>query len=164
MRFKDDGDIIRALGYVCLYSAYLEEGIQTILKILIDTGFIEDRRGRRLEAPSSKQVEMIKAAAMEKLQPLGTELVHLPDLLDAVLEMFDDRNTFIHGRVYATEQGDVRKSGRDGAVDEPANSSELYDLVNRIEAAMSAINAAHMFQLPRLINSLQAPPPVHEKA
>ena len=147
MSLIDDGDLIRGLGFVVLYAAYLEEAIDECLMVVADHDAEYDQR---INYRSTKQkIKYIKGQLL-KLEPLPNELMNFPEVLsgaDCLLEM---RNLMIHGRIYATHnKGDIRISGRQNVPETPANSPELYALANELYSACSPLQSASTFSLPR---------------
>jgi hypothetical protein len=72
MPIKNDGDLIRAVGYVAIYSAYVEEAIEEIITEMqrLD-GTIEDKIFRQ---HISQQIKFIKKWCLDH-QLLGSQLV-----------------------------------------------------------------------------------------
>lgn len=148
MTLIDDGDLIRGLGFVALYAAYLEEAVDECLAVVSahDAGYDE----RLFRRPTSKKIEYI-LRRMQTLEPLSSELARFPAILGKISNLLEDRNRVIHGRVYAIPNvGDVRISGRPGVPEVRANSAELYALANILLAARDPLLHASMFSLHRL--------------
>ncbi len=119
---KDDGDIVKALGYLTLYSSYLEEQIELLVKTLepvkpYTKGWhISDKIGHAKKA-------------LRKLDSAG--FCELQNDLTTCLELFFDRNELIHGRIFAGVNGtDILKTGRSGVPDREINSFQVYLLAN----------------------------------
>ncbi|WP_217427147.1 hypothetical protein [Pandoraea eparura] len=146
MPFEDDGDVVRGLGQVALQAAYVEEAIDACLEQFIQRGGAEERL-RRLTARE-------KARTLRRLlnaTPFSAELDYLPALLDAVVDLLERRNVFLHGRLYANGPAGtlVRRSGRRNMPDAVANSAELYDLANELYGVLPGLMHASTFRLPR---------------
>lgn len=145
MAMPDDGDVIRAMGTVALWSAYMEEAIDDCLEQFIDRGRAEER----LRKQSARE----KAKILRRLinsTPFNEELVYLPALLDAVINRLEDRNTVIHGRLYVSPDGEmIRRSARHGEPDVPASSAELYALADGIQELVPGLLHASRFRLGR---------------
>lgn len=67
MALVDDGDVVRGVGYVTIYAAYLEEEIEEYLRFLAPIEPV----GKALRAPASSHQRDRKA-------PSGTEPSHAP--------------------------------------------------------------------------------------
>lgn len=66
MALVDDGDLIRGLGFVALYAAYLEEAIDECLNVV--AAHDAKRDDRLFRRPTSKKIEYIQ----QQMQKLGT--------------------------------------------------------------------------------------------
>lgn len=154
MPLNDDGDLIRGLGFVTLYAAYLEEAVDECLQCLLPKNHVQ--YGRVLRRPTSGKVDYI-SNRMKDLGPLPQELVNFPQMLNAVSALLERRNVVVHGRVYAIPGvGDIRKPSRGGMSEEVATSAELYTLANRLFAACNPLQHASMSALPRLLRAIQS--------
>lgn len=147
MALIDDGDLIRGLGFVALYAAYLEEAVDECLSVVVARNPAADNRLYR--RPTSQKIKYIQQQ-LQKLGPLSDELAKFPMILNAIGDLLEERNLVIHGRVYAVPGvGDVRISGRPGIPETPANSAELYVLANDLYSARNPLLHASMFSLHR---------------
>ncbi|HUO44579.1 MAG TPA: hypothetical protein VMT94_06665 [Burkholderiales bacterium] len=146
MSVANDGDVIRGLGFVALYAAYLEEQIDNLLFMLCP---IEPFPENEQRWPTSRKIE--------KAQRLITalEFDYRDDLLanlDTSRQLFDWRNEVIHGRIYANfDRPDTLRSGRPNVPDRVVKASELYDLANNLDEARSAVLRPLIFQIPRAL-------------
>lgn len=154
MPLNDDGDLIRGLGFVALYAAYLEEAVDECLACLFPAG--GRQYDRILRHPTGRKVGYL-SDRMRGFAPLPEELGGFFRTLEAVSELLEHRNLVVHGQVYATpDGGDVRRSGRRGAAEEAATSAELYELANSMFAACKPLNYASRFALPRLLSAARS--------
>lgn len=144
----DDGDVIKGLGFVALYTAYLEESVDECVDVLLAADPEPDDRMHR--RPTSEKVRYSQRQ-LERLAPLPAELSQLPAVLAYVIELLEQRNQLVHGRIYA-EYGapDRLRSGRRGVPDREVTSAELYELANTIFEIRTPLMHASMFALPRL--------------
>jgi hypothetical protein len=149
MALKDDGDIVRGLGFVTLYAAYIEEAVEAGRSVLV---------GRDPEPPKgigrwpiSAQVKYMRDR-VAALAPLPSELSRYPDLLDHVSGLLERRNDVVHGRIYAGMQGDgdELRPSRPGGTAKTIASAELYELANSLFDTLNPLNHACMFALKRL--------------
>lgn len=154
MTLIDDGDLIRGLGFVTLYAAYLEEAVDDCLNIVV--AHDAERDDRLYRRPTSQKIEYIQQQ-LRKLEPLSDELAVFPMVLQAIGDLLEERNLVIHGRVYAVQNvGDVRISGRPGVPETPANSAELYAFANKLYSARNPLLHASMFSLHRQFETVFA--------
>jgi hypothetical protein len=75
LMIADDGDIIRGLGYVALYSAYLEEAIDQVVEALIAHRVPAERNIVR--APASRKIRFSKDS-IGRLISSNEEMARLP--------------------------------------------------------------------------------------
>jgi hypothetical protein len=146
---QDDGDIIRGLGLVTLYSAYLEEQIDNLCAML---GYIEEFGKNKVRWPISRKIKHAKKL-LSKLD--GTEIKNLITDLDTCTALFEDRNELVHGRIYGGtfDRPDTLKSARPNIPDREVDSAELYKLANNFDEFRAVIYRPTILKLPRAINT-----------
>lgn len=121
----DDGDIIRGLGFVTLYSAYLEEEIDRCVEVL---------KGIRGAAPSQEPGSKWSASrkleyCLKRSRNVGIDYLEtVTQAFERGKDLFNRRHDVVHGRIYAQGDGDIRRSGRHRVPDRPITSAELYAL------------------------------------
>ncbi len=143
-----DGDIIKALGFVALYSAYLEEGIDIVMERLSVVKKITE--GDR-KLPTSKKISRCQSA-LSSLN--SSELDPLIKLLVDAKKLLGWRNEVIHGRIYAgNDRGDNLKSGRAGVPDRQVTADELYDLAEALFSMQAAVPNIYYFATLRAISA-----------
>ncbi len=122
---QDDGDIVRGLGFVTMYSAWVEEDVDDILRLLSPLQAF-DKKAQRL--PISLKLEH----AAKIVEGLESEVLkELPIALRAGIELFEDRNEVVHGRIYAGfDKAVYAQSGRPNIPTRAVTSVEIYQLVN----------------------------------
>jgi hypothetical protein len=146
-----DGDIIRGLGFVTLYSAYAEEQVDELLHKLsvLDSSPSAWRRW-----PVSKKLKHALKLT-QKLQT--TQLSDLEQNLGWGLALFEKRNGVVHGRIFAGHQDrDTLKAGRQDVPDRPIQPEELYDLANQFMDYRGALLGAVRHRLPRILSERNA--------
>lgn len=142
-----DGDIIRGLGFVALYSAYAEEQIDNILECLhpIEAFDVKKRRW-----PISKKIKHA-GGLVERIA--SSELSDLQSALAAGPALFEERNEVVHGRIYAGfDRTDTLQSGRANVPLRIVTAEELYELANEFSSYRSALIRPQIFKLPRAIS------------
>jgi hypothetical protein len=124
----DDGDIIRGLGFVTLYSAYLEEQIDDLLLKLNPFEMLCEDRQRWSITRKIKHAKNV----LSKLD--NDKFDNLIKNLDSCLALFNRRNELVHGRIYGggIDRPNTMKSGRANTPDREVNSSELYLLATEL--------------------------------
>lgn len=144
MPLPRDNDIVRALGFVALYAAYLEEQIDNLLFILQPVEAFPENEQRW---PTSKKFEKAKRL----LAGLSFEYrdALLGDL-DKCKELLEWRNEVIHGRIYANfDRPDTLKSGRPNVPERVVEAAELYDLAENLSEACAAVSRPMILQIPK---------------
>lgn len=143
MPLQDDRDVVRALGFVTIYSAWVEEDVDELLRVLkplrpFDEAIQQLPIGRKL-AHTAKLVRQLDTP----------ELFGLPEALEHARELFDRRNAVVHGRVYAGhDKVDYIQSGRPNVPPRPIDSSELYALANAFWDCRDRFIGPVVFRLP----------------
>lgn len=143
---RDDGDIIRGLGFVTLYAAYLEEQIDNLLFILDKIAPYDEAKQRW---PISRKIKH----AIKVLKTLDAgEFPDLAEYLRTCLDLYEDRNELLHGRIYGNfDRTDTLKSGRPNIPDREIESSELYELANKFDDFSAAIIRPMIFKIPNAL-------------
>lgn len=150
MPLQNDGDVVRGLGFVALYAAYLEEQIDNLLFML---QLLEAFPKAEQRWPTSRKIEkskrLVSALAFEYRDALLADL-------DASRQLLDRRNEVIHGRIYANfDRPDTLKSGRPNTPDRIVESAELYELANNLDEARCALYRPMILQIPRAMQACQ---------
>lgn len=140
MTLSDDGDLIRGLGYVTLYSAYLEDAIdgvfQEVLRVIGESRNGGDSLSTELKL---RRIE----DSIKSWQGATEGLARFIDVIPELQRLLQETDAAVHARVYKDSQtGDVLKPARDGAPETPANSAELYELADTLSCAVSPCVAA----------------------
>jgi hypothetical protein len=91
---QNDGDIAKGLGFVTLYSAYLEERIDSLLMML---GTLEEFSEAKQRWQISRKIKHAKKL-LRKLD--NGKFEYLIKNLATCLALFVDRNELVHGRIY----------------------------------------------------------------
>ena len=143
---QNDGDIVRGLGFVALYSAYLEEQIDNLLFMLSSVEKFTEKEQRW---PVSRKIKKAKKVA-NKLEFEGRD--DLLQILDLSRDAFEERNKIVHGRIYANfDRPDTLKSGRPNTPDRVIVADELYDLANHFSDIQGEVYRPMIFKIPRAL-------------
>lgn len=122
--YTDDDDIFRGLGFVVMHAAHLEGRIDSLLDYLIIA-----------QLASEKDFKLPISAKIKKVLSSFND-IWITDLLvdlESCLEHFEWRNELIHGRIYSPNYSyNNLESGRRTVPNRRAESSELYELANRL--------------------------------
>lgn len=148
MPLIDDGDMVRALGFVTIYAAWLEEDVDDLLRLMNPIEPFDEKKQRW--HISQKLKHAAKLARLLK----NDELDGLPEALEKAVELFERRNEFVHGRIYGGhDRVDYIKGGRPSAPTKPITSSELYLLANDLWSYRGRFIGPQLFRLPRAIEA-----------
>jgi hypothetical protein len=149
MALQDDGDLIKGLGFVCLYAAYLEEAIDDVFSAVIAVNGDDVPKMDRWQV--SRKLKYIRHS-MEAWEDLTEELARFMSCIEPIGDLLERRNLMIHGRIYADPKtGDVLKPARFGLPEVPAISSDMYELANELFFAKNPCLQASMFAIPRFL-------------
>jgi hypothetical protein len=153
MPVKNDGDLIRGVGYVAVYAAYVEEAIEEVIKVILGSDSTAD--SNILKQQVSKQIKFIKDWLKEK-NLLGGLFQGFDQYLDYVKTLMERRNEIIHGRIYAVPGSvDILKPARPGMPERKSDAAELYDLANDLYEMLAPLNTVSMFRLARHIQEYE---------
>ena len=143
-----DNDIIKALGFVTLYSAYVEESID----ILIDKlSFVEKVKSKKNKWSVSRKIKW----CIDTIKSFKNEnLIGLVNLLKDTKKILRKRNDVVHGRVYpGNDRNYILKSARK-EVDRNVSPDELYDLAEDLFELQKAIPYFSMFETMKAIEKV----------
>lgn len=147
MALTDDGDLIRGLGYVALYAAYLEEAIDEVFTAVNSVDGVHNLKMDRWQI--SRKLDHI-SKSMGGWTGKADELTRFLDYVDELRVLLETRNRVIHGRIYADRKtGDVLKPARAGYPEVPVLSAELYNLANELFNARTPCLHTSKFAIPR---------------
>jgi hypothetical protein len=142
----DDGDSVRGLGFVTMYSAIAEEDVDDVLRVM---HLVEPFDEAKLRWPISRKLK--HAVNIVRRLP-GTELQQLAEAIEFALGLFERRNEVVHGRIYAGfDRVDYLQSGRPSVPTRPIDSAELYQLANDFWEYRGALIGPQLYRLPRAV-------------
>lgn len=148
MPLADDGDVVRGLGFVTMYAAWVEEDVDDLLRMMNPVEPFDEPKQRWQISRKLRH-----AAGVVRTLNSG-ELAGLPEALEGAVDLFDRRNHFIHGRIYAGhDRVDYIQGGRPNAPTVPITSAELYALANEIWGYRGHFIGPQLFRLPRAIGN-----------
>lgn len=149
MPMHDDGDEVRGLGFVALFTAYLEEQIDACVDALasIDPTMAKKMASKPASVKAKHCIDLLRSLKSEE-----PEVEQLLDTFEASLKLLDARNDVVHGRIYGQADGAaIRKSGRLNVPDRQVTSAELYELANTIFGAQSFLMHGAWHIIPRAL-------------
>ena len=144
---ENDNDIVRGLGFVTLYAAYLEEQIDSLRHTLSAVQKVDDREHKW---PISVRIDKIKEIVSTFEFEDRNELLQNLNIAKILL---DRRNEVVHGRIYANfDRDDTLKSGRPNVPERTIEAKELYDLANEFMGLRNEIYRPMVFKIPRAMS------------
>lgn len=146
MPLADDSDMVRGLGFVTMYAAWVEEDVDDLLRMLDPVEPFDEKKQRWQISRKLKHA----AELVRKLE--SDELKGLPEALEGAIALFERRNEFVHGRIYSGhDRIDYIQGGRPNAPTNPITSPELYALANELWDYRGHFIGPQLFRLPRAI-------------
>ena len=144
---ENDNDIVRGLGFVTLYAAYLEEQIDSLRHTLSAVQKVDDREHKW---PISVRIDKIKEIVSTFEFEDRNELLQNLNIAKILL---DRQNEVVHGRIYANfDRDDTLKSGRPNVPERTIEAKELYDLANEFMGLRNEIYRPMVFKIPRAMS------------
>jgi len=142
----DDGDIVRGLGFVSMYSAWVEEDVDDILRLLEPVEPFDEKKQRwQISRKLNHAAKLVRCLN-------SLEVDELPEALEAGISIFEERNQVIHGRIYAGhDKKEYVKPGRPHMKTRLITSAELYQLANEFQNYRGNLIGPQIFRLPRAI-------------
>jgi hypothetical protein len=142
-RLKNDGDSMRALGYVVLYCAHIEEVVDDLLQNLARCAVALPKDLSRLSA--GQKIAFCREA-IEPHVATNRAMENLEGALKQAARRLEERNDAIYARIYARfSDSTIRPSDRHDSRGRPIASRELYALANRAYGVMDALTVGGMF-------------------
>lgn len=143
---EDDSDIVRGLGFITLNGSYLEEQIEELVALL--DHYHKYSGGWQISNKIKHAKSVLADLDSQKFGDLIADL-------DSCLQIFEDRNALVHGRIYAgIDRPDTLKSSRSNVSDSVVDSLELYQLANEMTEFRSAIYRPMIFDLPKALRAV----------
>ena len=141
-----DDDIVRALGFVALYSAYVEESVDLVMHRLSSVKEVTNEE--RKWSTTRKIKWCIKA--IESLDSI--ELTDLISLLKETKDALEKRHEALHGRIYpGNERNEILESSRPGVAPREVTAGELYALAEELFSLQASIPHFYIFATMRAI-------------
>ena len=147
MPLVDDGDVVKALGFVAMCCAHLEGEVTNCLRMLI--GHDSHVKPSLKRQPISVQIKAI-VKSIKRHAPMSQEMQRTVGSFRIVQALLDERNDLLHGRIFGNLDGapDEIESSRNG-VRRVLRSADIYWLANDIDKAQGAMLSAQ-FALHRM--------------
>jgi HAMP domain-containing protein len=152
MKLRNDGDLVKALGYLVLYAAYVEEAIDECIDVFRKNYPDIDKQMARQTA--KQKIKFIQNHL--ETNPPSEELIqsHFPSLLKYLVGLFDARNEIIHGRIYGSlrlSEADTLIPGRPESKERAIAAEEIYALANEFFSMLNSLKQASLHSLHRYL-------------
>lgn len=146
----DDGDEIRAVGFIAIHAAHLEARISDLLTHLSPIVPYPENEQRW---PISRKIDACKKR-LNKLD--SNKYSELKENLKKCKEHFRWRNDILHSQLFSPEYNDNNLvSGRPGVAPRAVDAKELYLLANNLSALDSVVYRSQIFDIPRAVAEYQ---------
>jgi hypothetical protein len=125
--YRDDGDLMRALGCVTYEAAHFEAALDWAFELVAR---LTKKKVKRPNEP--EKIEFCHAGLMSGVIscPNRDEIV---EWLSGARELVFDRNAAIHGRLYHPFNEQLRRGKTQHFDDTPISSAEMYELTNNLQ-------------------------------
>ena len=141
---------MRGLGFVTLYSAWVEEEVDDLLHRMATMEPFDKAKQRW---PISQKLQH---ASKLVRQLNNQDLDGLIKTLETAKTLFQKRNELVHGRIYAgRDEKDYIQSGRPKVPTRQITSDELYKLANQFWTHKGKGPSLQFFHLERAIEAFR---------
>ena len=150
---NDDGDIIRAVGYVAVYGAYLEDRIAELIELTEKS--IELRKNIH-NLSASDQVKHLLTALTKKSVNIPTyrsrdaDIKEITQTLKSVQLFTEERNHVIHSVLMSNTAGIITQINRRSKTRVLINSKEVIDFANDLFSFQTKLSSLK-FPIKRLL-------------
>lgn len=154
---KDDGDIVRGVGYVAIYSAYLEEQIDNVLEYinLIEMCDLKQTVSRKIKHVKKVLETILENNIIEDDYDVKS-INNLYENLDLCTQLFEKRNEIMHGYIENNMRGEYELlSGRHKGKRRIVESEEMYALANELSDLKGMVYGATIFTLKKMVIAYQ---------
>lgn len=141
---ENDGDEVRAIGFIAMHAAHLEARIDDLLWYLDPiVAYTESER----RWPVSSKID----AAKKRLNKLGVNAFsELKNDLKTCKDRFEWRNEILHSQLFSPDYKERNLvSRRPGVEPRSVTVDELYELANDLNDLDSIIYRPQIFEIPR---------------
>jgi hypothetical protein len=144
----DDGDLVRGLGFVTIYSAWVEEAVDGLLhRMTTIEPFDKEKQNWRISQRLEHASKLVRQLNSQNLNGLV-------EALESMKLLFKERNKLVHGRIWAgRDQKDYIQSGRPNIPTRQITSAELYKLANNFLKHKGKLPSLQFFHLERAIEA-----------
>lgn len=147
---ENDGDEVRAVGFIAIYAAHLEARIHDLLELLSPIVPYPEEEQRW-------QISRKMDACKKRVAKLADEnLAELISDLDKCRDHFEWRNEILHSQLFSPEYNENNLvSTRPRVEPRATNAEELYMLANNLSSLNSNIYRPQIFDIPKSVVKYQ---------
>lgn len=144
---QEDDDLVRGVGFVTIYSAFLEGVINELLSRL---SVIEDFSEKIQREPISSRVGRAKKIIASIKDPAVSEIC---ELLDLCSKHFEWRNEIVHSLIKSPDYHvENLQSLRPNVPARKVDPKEMYMLANNLNDLRGSVSRLFLFEVPRLLS------------
>ena len=157
MPINDNGDIARAVGYVAIYGAYIEDRVAELIDMVKEIIRLRENINFLSASDQAKHLHKALKSAFSNAPDYSRkndDIEQTNKILADVEGHLKNRHVVIHSTLISKPGGDIiiRKNRRTNT-EEEVSSKEIIDLANDLFELQSEINALQ-FPVQRLISAL----------
>jgi hypothetical protein len=157
MTVNDNGDIFRAVGFVSIYGAHLEDSVAELIDMTKGVLKYKDNIALFSASEQAKHLLKVLKKAYDMVPDYITkqrDIEEIEEILSNIDIFLKERHIVIHSTLISKPGSDaiIRKNRRTG-IEEEIKSEEVIDLANDIDAYQSRIYGLK-FPLQRLMEGL----------
>ncbi|CAM3016765.1 hypothetical protein [Legionella worsleiensis] len=156
MTIFDDGDVIRGVGFVAVYNAYLEDNIAELIEITTQITSLKKNIQKLSLSDQAKHLSKALAKLFKETHDWNgkeEDQAQTKQVLKNVEKITVERNKTIHSVLISNQAGVVTQKNRRLNIESKINSTDVYDLANYIFELQSQVKAIR-FAIQRLSNHL----------
>lgn len=131
---NDDGDLVRAVGYVAIYSVYLEESVMEIAKIVDQCSSFETKIEQFRLADQAQYIRKSLKKCYMKIPDYPAKKSEEKRVLKALKEIEKiafERNECLHS-IYTSKAGEIIQKNTRQNSSYNITSADIYSLANDI--------------------------------
>ncbi|HAU1249845.1 TPA: hypothetical protein F8R87_08495 [Legionella pneumophila] len=135
MTIYDDGDIIRGVGFVAVYSAYLEDEVVELIELTAHITSLRKNIHQLSLTDQAKHLRKVFKKLFEETHDwIGKkeEQTQTAHILKIVEKITSERNQTIHSQLISNQAGIITQKNRRLNTKNQIKSADVYNLANYI--------------------------------
>jgi hypothetical protein len=147
-----NADQLRLLGEIAIFTGYLENYIEQLIELLLDTDLLTARCVTKQFNSTGQKLGLLEVLAKRRLKMPSHKALFTVKIFPELNNILTDRNTVIHG-IWAYEDGDKKKPIVIGYKGEYKHKGKKDDTWNTKKLTALADRAHKMYELLGLAES-----------